>query len=563
MGICIVSQPQERRDLPRWRRASYFYDARRYAERGWRVFPLHSVDEDGRCTCGKLGCRIIPGERTDAGKHPRINGWPDAATTDVRQIAWWQYHWPDSNLAIATGRKSNLFVLDVDVDKEGVENLEALEDECGDLPSTYIVQTGRGGIQFYFQYPEDREIKTGSNILGEGIDVRGEGGYVAAPPGVTQDEYRLMSPVEGDVAYPPDWLLERLTKPSKGLSEKSTRHSKPVSVALDGPPILDGERNDKLASIAGKLHDGTRNLEQLSEELLAINERRCKPPLPEREVTQIAVSIYHYPPSRKSTPEVSTEVLAALDAIESDMWEHPERRRGKAGDTWFKMKMALIDRARRFGTMIPTGVRVEISYRQLAEEAGCHRDTISNNVPKMKKAGELRADNLDRRADEAGAFVLPIHESAQTSDTCLTRERAVYAGLDVGTARALRRLRHAARGYQRLGPRAGRVALVLARLGGSATLEEIADALSMKRPRDLLRRDGVLDRMKRYGLIEVSDKRVKLTSDWPTALDRAKGSGSEFTADLRQWQRHAAERATYAERLSKNHEEQSNIETKV
>jgi hypothetical protein len=87
-----------------------------------------------------------------------------------------------------------LFVLDVDSDKGGVETLEAREDEYGDLPITYTVQTGRGGMQFYFQYPKDGSvIKSNQNVLGSGVDVRGEPGYVVAPPGVTQDEYRRLS----------------------------------------------------------------------------------------------------------------------------------------------------------------------------------------------------------------------------------------------------------------------------------------------------------------------------------------------------------------------------------
>ncbi len=84
MEVYAVNRPKTTAPtlLP-WRRATFYYDALRYAERGWRVFPLHSVDEEGRCTCGEPECRIILGERTDAGKHPRISGWPQAATNDA------------------------------------------------------------------------------------------------------------------------------------------------------------------------------------------------------------------------------------------------------------------------------------------------------------------------------------------------------------------------------------------------------------------------------------------------------------------------------------------------
>ena len=77
-----------------------------YAGHRWRVFPVHSIRE-GRCTC-RTACG------RDAGKHPRTcNGVKDA-TTDERIIRKWWTWWPEANVAIATGRASGMWALDVD-----------------------------------------------------------------------------------------------------------------------------------------------------------------------------------------------------------------------------------------------------------------------------------------------------------------------------------------------------------------------------------------------------------------------------------------------------------------
>lgn len=77
-----------------------------YARQGWRVLPVHSV-EDGRCSCKKVDC----GKR---GKHPRIREWQKSASSEADKIRAWWATWPDANIGIATGRGSGVFVVDVD-----------------------------------------------------------------------------------------------------------------------------------------------------------------------------------------------------------------------------------------------------------------------------------------------------------------------------------------------------------------------------------------------------------------------------------------------------------------
>lgn len=131
-----------------------------YARMGWPVFPLHTPSADS-CSCSK-------GAECDRrGKHPRTpNGLTDASTDEATICAWWA-KWPAANVGVRTG--NGLVVVDVD-------SAERVELE-GKLPPTRRVHTGRGR-HYYFK----GEAKSGQNVYGPGVDVRGAGGYVVAPP---------------------------------------------------------------------------------------------------------------------------------------------------------------------------------------------------------------------------------------------------------------------------------------------------------------------------------------------------------------------------------------------
>ncbi len=146
-----------------------------YASRGWAVFPVHGVT-GGRCDCGKAEC-------SSAGKHPRVAGGFKVATTDTDIIKAWWLHNPNANIGIATGPVSGLLVVDVDMgdQKGGLASLHDLEANHGPIPKDMAVRTGGGGWHFYLEAPPI-SIKNSAGKLAKNIDVRGEGGYVVAPP---------------------------------------------------------------------------------------------------------------------------------------------------------------------------------------------------------------------------------------------------------------------------------------------------------------------------------------------------------------------------------------------
>lgn len=166
-----------------------------YAERGWPVHP----------------CRA-------AGKLPLLPRWPERATTDPAQLAAWWRAWPDANVGIATGPAAGLLVLDVDGDPAALLAGRA-------LPHTPTQQTGGGGRQYLFRFlAELAETCTTRAALLPGVDTRGRGGYIVAPPSVHPSGRRYAwcagyAPDDAPLADPPGWLLVELLRPAPALGD--------------------------------------------------------------------------------------------------------------------------------------------------------------------------------------------------------------------------------------------------------------------------------------------------------------------------------------------------------
>lgn len=187
-----------------------------------------------------------------------MNEWQDAATTDEELIRQWWQRWPDHGVGIATGQVSGLFVVDVDVSdgKQGDDTLADLEATYGALPPTVEVVTGSGGRHLYFRWPEGLVIRNDAGTrLGPGLDVRGEGGQVLAPPTrhPTGAHYRWEAsgdPSDGvAVAEAPGWLIGLLTAASAGepRQERPTYAGEPrpgdlFAAAVTWPDLLKADR---------------------------------------------------------------------------------------------------------------------------------------------------------------------------------------------------------------------------------------------------------------------------------------------------------------------------------
>ncbi len=253
-------------------------DALRYAKSGFLVFPLHAV-KDGKCTCAKSDC-------TSPAKHPRtIQGLKQASRDlDFVKNLFGCFTYASANIGIRTGKESNLVVVDIDAAKGG--SIEELYDFVPKeiLEKTLWIKTG-GGVHLYFAYPPNAEIRNSTNKLGNKIDVRGEGGYVVAPPSthITGKTYEFLN--DNRIMPLPPEFIERLNRIEPKAKKNET---------LESESYLNGSRNDSLARVAGKLRHAGLSKSELETSLLKINSERCKPALAEKEVLRIAWSIARY-----------------------------------------------------------------------------------------------------------------------------------------------------------------------------------------------------------------------------------------------------------------------------
>lgn len=262
--------------------------------RGWRVLPLHTV-VNSVCSCPR-GAEC----GSNAGKHPRTPNGSTDATTDVAVIQEWWTRWPDAGVAIATGGR--LLVIDVDPAKGGDDSLVDCVRALGALPSTPEVLTGGGGRHFYLAIPEGVSVKNSASVLGPGLDVRGDGGYVVAPPSSHRSgqayAWEVSSrPEDVPVAEIPAPWLERINR--RGLR---------VVATAPGEAIGEGKRNETLFSIARGLRARGLGERAILAALLVDNDERCSPPLDPREVEVIAGS------ACRVAPGLSPEYQAAADA---------------------------------------------------------------------------------------------------------------------------------------------------------------------------------------------------------------------------------------------------------
>jgi len=244
------------------------------AARGLPVFPLHDPTS-GRCSCGRADCG-------SPGKHPRTpHGVKDASTDPERVRAWWK-SWPTANIGVST---EHLLVLDRDDRHGGVETLARHVAEHGSLPETPEVRTGGGG-HFYFAAPRGG-VRCSAGALGAGLDVRGVGGYVVAPPSLhsSGECYAwVVTHDECDLAPAPAWLLALIDRPrARKLSNGATREP-----GSDDDAISEGRRHDDLLRMAGAMRRVGAEEREILAALRAANETRCKPPLDESEVAALA-----------------------------------------------------------------------------------------------------------------------------------------------------------------------------------------------------------------------------------------------------------------------------------
>jgi putative DNA primase/helicase len=166
-----------------------------YAANGWAVFPAPpGAKRSYKCAARSAGIR-----------------WGATRTREtIRQDF---RHWRAARIGIPTGIDNGIVVVETDTvaghGVDGAASLAALVSQHGPLPETLQAISPSGSGHRYFQHPGDGiKIKNSASELGNGIDVRGDGGMVIAPPSINPDgrAYRWLN--ENPIAAMPAWLVE-------------------------------------------------------------------------------------------------------------------------------------------------------------------------------------------------------------------------------------------------------------------------------------------------------------------------------------------------------------------
>jgi hypothetical protein len=215
------------------RRVAILQAAMAYARRGWKVIPVHWVDDNGACSC-KDGA-----DCSNPGKHPIHMNWPKVASAETNIILdWWAPNrtlpatdwWPAANVGIVTGVMSQIFGLDNDEYAGGGLTLAKYAKRHGDMPVTRVHQTGSGGQHLIFTHPGFPIRNSARKRLGEGLDIRGEHGFLVAPPSVSaKGPYEVMPVHDIDPAAAPDWLLHLLQEEDHGQKGTLVAGAEPSS----------------------------------------------------------------------------------------------------------------------------------------------------------------------------------------------------------------------------------------------------------------------------------------------------------------------------------------------
>jgi predicted ArsR family transcriptional regulator len=428
------------------------------------------------------------------------------ATCDGRKIEAMFARYPEASLGL---RLERVVVVDVESKEghgvDGYSSVEELESHYGALPETWTNATPSGGEHRLYRAPEGMRLtnRTGDHALAPGVEFKASG-YVLVPPSPGYSvKYRQQV-----AKLPAEWV-KLLAKPTSKEPRKLSEHAGDTSVSIDlaGPMIPELQRNTVLTSICGNLHDGSRNLQQLTDALKTIKDTRCENPgsFPDTEVEKIARSIYWREPCKPEGKVETPEVTQKLRDV-SDYWFREYLSGGGRSKLRDSYRACCISAARRKDLRtitLPDGEEAEVlvfseSTRQLAEIVRTSHVSASKHLHRLEEIGVLKA--LERRAGLAPTYaLLPPAQEVNTPQPRSAEPEGEGVGEGVNPLR-VDYLETPMFGWRSLVGNAGGGVLVALETFGFQSSEELAGRLGISRVRDLERRR--LEPLEKMGLVE-------------------------------------------------------------
>lgn len=257
-----------------------------YAQNNFKIFPL----------------------KVNSKNEQVLKSWKEEATNDINQVTKWWLTNTQYNIGLKTG--SGLIVIDIDC-KNGKNGLEQIKPFLADFPKTRIAKTCHGGYHFY--YKVDREVKNYVNLL-DGVDVRGDGGYVLAPPSIVDDKsYTWVNDLQ--IANANDAVYKLLERDKLQV----------VSHLSSATVIQQGARNETLFRLGCMMQAKGMSDESIEVSLEIENMKRCNPPLSKKELASIIKSITtRYDKPESNDEEYKVTWVSALEMSKQSITESPD-----------------------------------------------------------------------------------------------------------------------------------------------------------------------------------------------------------------------------------------------
>lgn len=257
-----------------------------YAQNNFKIFPL----------------------KVNSKNEQVLKSWKEEATNDINQVTKWWLTNTQYNIGLKTG--GGLIVIDIDC-KNGKNGLEQIKPFLADFPKTRIAKTCHGGYHFY--YKVDREVKNYVNLL-DGVDVRGDGGYVLAPPSIVDDKsYTWVNDLQ--IANANDAVYKLLERDKLQV----------VSHLSSATVIQQGARNETLFRLGCVMQAKGMSDESIEVSLEIENMKRCNPPLSKKELASIIKSITtRYDKPESNDEEYKVTWVSALEMSKQSITESPD-----------------------------------------------------------------------------------------------------------------------------------------------------------------------------------------------------------------------------------------------
>jgi archaellum biogenesis ATPase FlaH len=232
---------------------------------GWRVFPVAG----------------------GAKQPPLILDFPANASAEEPTIRAWAIQFANCNWGVALDA-SGVFSLDLDGESGVHWCNERTKMHGGKWTDTKRAKTPNG-THYYYRLPAGTTIHSSTSAIAQGVDIKCWHSYCLVPPSqVGGHGYAWSCPPTLAPTAAPAWLIELV----KAAAEKKNQPESSSTPAI----IPAGERNSRLASIAGTLRRRGLGETAIGAALAAHNAEACVPPLDPVEVQEIANSIACYKP---------------------------------------------------------------------------------------------------------------------------------------------------------------------------------------------------------------------------------------------------------------------------